>query len=85
MPRKRVTNPKTLPEWQAYITTLSGAPLRSKALAANQIAFVRLLEADGLGPSQITQVYRAFAERLHADGQPLPSLGYLDYAMFMPG
>lgn len=77
-----MTNPQTLAEWQGYINTLSGPPLLSKALAANQVAFVRMLEADGLTASEITGVLTAFARRLIVDEQAVPGRvegSYLDY------
>jgi hypothetical protein len=75
-------DPKTLPEWQAYVATLSGPDLLSKALAANQVAFVRLLEEDGMSPADIAGVFQAFANRLVEDEQPVPSRTegcYIDY------
>lgn len=78
------SEPKTLPEWRDYILVLSGADLRSKAIAANSVAFVRALEADGLSARDIADVFRAFAQRLLQDEQVLPSRttgDYLDYGM----
>lgn len=78
--------PKTLDEWKAYIATLSGNDLASKAAAANSVAFVRALEADGLQPFIIHEVFLTFARRLVAEGQPLPtrtSGAYLDYGVFL--
>lgn len=75
-------NPSNLTEWLAYIETLSGPDLLSKALAANQVAFVRSLEGDGLPPQDIAAVFKGFATRLLADEQALParvSGGYVDY------
>ena len=81
-----VDTPKTLDEWKAYIATLSGETLTSKAAAANSVAFVRALEADGLQPFVIHEVFLTFARRLITDGQPLPtrtSGSYLDYGVFL--
>lgn len=75
-------NPTTLPEWKQYIRSLSGPPLLSKALAANQVGFVRSLESDGLTPAEIATVFRGFAVRLVEDDQALPSRvegSYVDY------
>lgn len=67
------SNPHTLPEWQAYIATLVGDDLRSKAIAANGVTFVRMLEADGLTPQEVKAVFQFFAERLVAEGQEPPA------------
>ena len=75
-------DPHDLPSWVAYIQTLSGADLLSKAVAANQVAFVRELEVDGLSPIHIAAVLKAFAVRLLDDGQVLPGRSpgdYVDY------
>ena len=82
-----MNEPKTLVEWRAYISTLSGADLLSKARAANQVAFVRMLEDDGLSPEDIAGVFRGFAERLVDDGQEPPSRfdgSYIDYNKIIP-
>lgn len=72
--------PQTPAEWQAYIDTLTGADLLSKALAANCVTFVRVLEDDGLTADEIESVLTMFAKRLEADGQHVPSGGtYIDY------
>jgi len=74
--------PKTLTEWRTYVAGLGGPDLMSKARAANSIAFVRALEADGLSPDDITDVLLAFAQRLVEDGQEPPTRHagfYIDY------
>ena len=74
--------PKTFTEWRAYIMGLAGADLRSKAIAANSVPFVRALEEDGLTAPEILNMFRTFADRLIEDGQVLPSRttgDYLDY------
>lgn len=65
--------PKTLPEWQAYVSTFTGAELLSKAKAANSLTFLRSMEGEGMAPQQAMQVIRMFAAALRADGQVLPS------------
>lgn len=65
--------PKTLPEWQAYVSTFTGAELLSKAKAANSLTFLRAMESEGMAPQQAMQVLRMFASALRADGQVLPS------------
>jgi hypothetical protein len=66
-------HPTTLPEWQTYIDSLTGADLLSKAKAANSLTFVRGLEAEGMAPQNAIAILRMFAVRLVADGQILPT------------
>jgi hypothetical protein len=68
-----VVTPKTLPEWQAYVSTFTGAELLSKAKAANSLTFLRAMESEGMAPQDAMQVLRMFAAQLQADGQNLPS------------
>lgn len=78
--------PQTLEEWKAYIATLSGPDLLSKAKAANSVAFVRALEEDGHGPFVVHEVLITFARRLAADGQEPPGRttgSYLNYGIFL--
>lgn len=80
-------NPQTVPEWAMYIQSLTGSDLRSKAMAANQVHFVRMLEEDGLSPTDISEVFRLFAQRLVDDGQQPPSRvegTYIDYNLLVP-
>lgn len=65
--------PRTLPEWQAYVSTFTGAELLSKAKAANSLTFLRAMESEGMAPQQAMRVLRMFAAQLRADGQVLPS------------
>lgn len=80
-------HPVTLEDWQAYIEGLPGGEsLRSKAIAASSLTFVRALLADGLSPDDVTQVLVWFAERLQRDGQLLPGTidgVYIDYGSLM--
>lgn len=72
--------PNTLEEWSEYIRTLTGPELISKALAANSVTFVRLLEEEGRTPVEIERVLTMFAERIQDDGQAVPSGGtYIDF------
>lgn len=75
------TDPPTdLPSWITYVGTLSGPALLSKAIAANQVAFVRSLEKkDNLTPKDIAGVLQAFARRLIEDGQVIPGRTFGDY------
>ena len=68
-----VATPKTLPEWQEYVSTFTGAELLSKAKAANSLTFLRAMESEGMSPQDAMQVLRMFAAQLRADGQVLPS------------
>jgi hypothetical protein len=45
-----VVTPKTLPEWQEYVSTFTGAELLSKAKAANSLTFLRAMESEGMAP-----------------------------------
>lgn len=79
-------NPQTIPEWLTYIDTLSGAALRSKALAANSLAFIRGMGAEGLTPDDIHAILVGFAKRLEADDQVLPGKAdglYVDYSLLL--
>jgi len=66
-------NPVTIPEWAKYIDTLIGNDLRSKAMAANSLAFMRGLESEGIAPLQVMEILKLFARRFAATGQELPS------------
>jgi hypothetical protein len=77
-------HPQTLDEWKDYIATLTGAALRSKAIAANSVTFVRVLEDEGMSPSDITAVLEAFAHQFDIDDQEPPSRSdgtYIEYAL----
>lgn len=65
--------PVTIPEWSEYINTLSGSALRSKAMAANTLSFIRGLEAEGIPPRDVMQILRLFAQRFVDTGQEAPS------------
>ena len=74
-----MSDPKTLPEWKAYVGKLDGEELRNQALAANSVNFVRMLQEEGYGAQDIHEILLAFARRMAAVGQRLPSDGYLDF------
>ncbi len=65
--------PQTPAEWQAYVSTLTGDDLLSKAKAANSLSFVRSLESEGYQPASAIDIIRLFARRLVEDGQVLPT------------
>lgn len=79
--------PLTLEEWKQYIARLSGKTLLEKARAANSVMFVRTLSDEGMEAEEITEVLRAFAERLVAIGIAVPTRfdgAYLNYADLLP-
>ena len=71
---------KLLSTFLLELNGLSGAPLRDKAIAANNIRFVESLLQAGLSPLQVEALFRAIAERLVEDGQRPPTLGLYNYA-----
>lgn len=78
--------PQTLDEWKEYIGTLTGDELRSKAIAANSVTFVRVLEDEGLTPGEITAVLEAFAKQFEFDEQEPPGRTegtYIEYALLL--
>lgn len=75
-------NPQTVFEWRAYIGTLSGPDLLSKAMAANSLAFVQLLQEEGMPPSDITEILLSWARRIEADGQALPEGFWAEYLSY---
>jgi len=79
-------NPVTLSEWETYIKGLTGDNLRSKALAANSVAFVRRLESEGTPSRTISGILQAFARRFLETDQALPGRlpgSYLDYGTLL--
>jgi hypothetical protein len=75
-------NPQTVSEWVGYIGTLSGPDLLSKAMAANSLAFVQLLQEEGMPPSDITAILLAWGRRIEADGQALPEGFWGEYLSY---
>lgn len=75
-------NPQTVLEWDGYIKTLSGPDLRSKAMAANSLAFVQILQEEGMSPSEITEVLLGWARRVEADGQVQPEAFWAEYLSY---
>lgn len=81
-------NPVTLPEWEKYIATLSGDSLRSKAMAANSLDFLRGLEEEGISPQTTMAILGLFARRFKATGQEPPGRypgGLVDYGQLVGG
>jgi hypothetical protein len=74
-------NPQTVEEWAEYIKTLKGLELRSKAIAANSIEFVQMLQEELYKPSEISEVLTLFALQFNADDQAPPEMPgqYLSY------
>lgn len=75
-------SPQTVSEWVAYIGTLSGPGLLSKAMAANSLAFVKLLQEEGMPSSDITAILLAWARRIEDDGQALPEGFWAEYLSY---
>jgi len=76
--------PKTIEEWQEYVSSLSGEALRSKARAANSWAFVQMLQDEGMTPEGISEIFRLFAAQFLKTGQMPPSDGdYTNYAILV--
>ncbi len=73
------TEPKTVPEWRAYVGKLDGEELRKQALAANSTQFVQMLQDEGYEAGDIHEILVSFAKRMAAVGQRLPTDGYLDF------
>jgi len=65
-------NPRTPREWAAYIGSLQGASLRSKALAAGSVDFVQQLQSEGYSAKEISAIFDMFAEQFDVDGQDPP-------------
>jgi len=70
--------PQTLSEWGAYIKGLSGAELRSQVVAANTIAFVRTLVAEGFSIDDMEPLMLLFVRQLRATGTGVPKGGCYD-------
>lgn len=76
--------PKTIEEWQEYVSLLSGETLRSKARAANSWTFVQMLQDEGMNPEDISELFRLFAAQFLKTGQTPPSDGeYTNYAIIV--
>jgi hypothetical protein len=71
-------SPKTLQEWQQYVQSLYGAPLRSKAIAANSQRFVDNLLEDGQTVDDANRIILFFVRQMSAVGMKIPSNGILD-------
>lgn len=77
------TNPRTPHEWERYVGTLRGAQLRSKALAAASMDFVRQLQEEGYAPKEISHIFELFARRFVETEQEPPGRvpgGYINYS-----
>lgn len=79
--------PQSLEEWNAYVSGMSGLVLLEQAQAANTPGFVRtLLDEEGYGPGEVTEILRMFAMQLENDDQAVPSRvpgAYLDLASLL--
>lgn len=79
-----ITDPVTVEEWGAYISTLNGAKLFSVAAAANSLEFVRSMQDEGFPNEDITDILLLFAMRFQQVdldppvGFPGEYLSYID-------
>lgn len=71
-------NPRTLPEWEQYVQSLYGAPLRSKAIAVNSQKFCDTLLRDGYTVDDVNEIILFFVRQMSAVGMKIPSNGILD-------
>lgn len=75
-------NPQTVVEWKGYIGALSGPDLLSKAMAANSLEFVKLLQEEGMPPADITEILLSWARQIEADGQAPPEGFWGEYLSY---
>jgi hypothetical protein len=76
-------NPRTPREWHAYIKGLRGGRLKSIAVAAATLEFVRQLQDEGYKAQEISDIFEMFARQFVRDEQEPPSRvpgGYVNYA-----
>lgn len=71
--------PETLQDWAAYVATLDGERLVSKARAANTVAFTRTLGDEGLTPDEIETVLGLFARQAARRGVRIGDAGLFDF------
>ena len=64
--------PENLEEWSKYVSGLEEEELWSKALAANSLEFVQVLQEEGFSPEEITQILLMFARQFLVTEQALP-------------
>lgn len=77
-----LSRPENLGEWAQHIAQLHGPGLRSKAIAANQIGFVRSLLDDGFSPAEVETIFVLLAKQLVRAGQRPPRAGLYDLSLF---
>ena len=76
-------NPTTMREWQRYIQGLAGGRLRSVALNAATLDFVRQLQSEGYKAQDISDIFDMFARQFVRDEQLPPGRvpgAYVNYA-----
>ena len=78
-----VENPKSLKEWKAYAEALEGESLRDKAVAANSVEFLQMLQEEGYGPQEIHSIFVFIARRFAETGQRPPGDGLYDLFSLM--
>ena len=77
-----IAKPDTIEDWAAHIDGLSGAELRKRAIAANQIGLVRTLPKEGWTPAEVEAIVILLAKRFVTTGQRLPQAGLYDLVAF---
>jgi len=65
-------SPQTVDEWGAYIARLEGDELWSKAVAANSLEFVQVLQQEGFEPPSITEILAMMARQFIVTDQAMP-------------
>ncbi len=73
-----VEHPESVEEWRAHFRTLEGTSLREKAIAANTVAFVRLLKEEGYAAREIHMIFTHLARRFVELGERTPGEGLYD-------
>lgn len=71
--------PQLFSEWTAYVKSLAGMNLRSKAIAINTQKFMDLMKSkEDFTTNQVKQIILLFVRQLVATGQKIPEGGAYD-------
>jgi len=73
-----MNGPQNLPEWEDYISGLTGKDLFSQTVAANTQGFGRRLVAEGLTMQHVERIMLLFVRQLRATGTKVPGGGAWD-------
>jgi len=68
-----MNRPTNMSEWAAYINSLSGHPLYSKAVAINCHEFARTLKKERFSMGDVEQIVVLFVRQLRATGTKVPT------------